>query len=225
MELKKSVKADLEWRKPTFLLIGLFVSLLAVYTAFERVGAEETDEGLVIGGEFYELVEEIPITTQPKELPPAPPMPSIFEETGNEVEVPDFRIDVGIDEETVTPEYEYVPIEAPVDVVTTADVPFIVVEDMPKFIGGEEARMKFLKDNIVYPSIARNAGIEGKVVISFVVEPDGRLSNFEVARGTSPSLDAEALRVAKLMPKWEAGKQRGKAVRVKYTMPISFSLN
>ncbi|MDR0368390.1 MAG: energy transducer TonB, partial [Bacteroidales bacterium] len=93
------------------------------------------------------------------------------------------------------------------------------------FPGGEEARLKFLRDNVVYPKIARETGVEGTVMVSFVVEPDGRITNVEIGRGRAPSLDEEAIRVAKLMPKWKAGKQRGKAVRVRCNMPIRFTLN
>ena len=99
------------------------------------------------------------------------------------------------------------------------------MEVLPEFVGGDEARIKFLQENLVYPKVAREIGIEGKVIVEFVVEPNGTLSNFKVARGAAPALDEEALRVAKLMPKWKPGKQRGKEVRVRYTMPITFTLN
>ena len=121
-------------------------------------------------------------------------------------------------------EEHFVQIEEKVEVVKEAEI-FVVVEVLPEYTGGEEARLKFLKDNIVYPKVARETGMEGRVTIAFVVEPNGSLSNFEVLRGAAPALDEEALRVAKLMPKWKPGKQRGKEVRVRYTMPITFTLN
>jgi len=102
---------------------------------------------------------------------------------------------------------------------------FIVVEEQPEFIGGEEARLKFLMDNLKYPREAKEANLYGKVIVSFVVEVDGSLSNIKILRSVHPLLDAEAIRVVKLMPNWKAGKQRGKAVRVQYHLPITFILN
>ena len=101
---------------------------------------------------------------------------------------------------------------------------FQVVEEMPEFPGGMGEAMKFLGRNIKYPVVAQQAKIEGRVIVQFVVERDGNLSNIHVVRGVSPELDAEAIRVIGLMPKWKPGKQRGKEVAVKYTVPIMFRL-
>jgi protein TonB len=103
-----------------------------------------------------------------------------------------------------------------------------VVEVFPEFSGGEKALLKFLSDNIVYPKEARGKGkkgIEGCVMIEFIVEKDGSLSNFTIKRSIHPLLDDEALRVVKLMPNWMPGKQNGKPVRVHFTQPIVFQLN
>ena len=104
------------------------------------------------------------------------------------------------------------------------EVIFQVVEEMPQFPGGMGEAMKFLAKNIKYPVVAQEAKIEGRVIVRFVVGRDGSVSNVEVMRGVSPELDAEAIRVVSMMPKWIPGKQRGKAVAVKYTMPIMFRL-
>lgn len=102
---------------------------------------------------------------------------------------------------------------------------FLVVDEMPAFPGGQEALFKYLTDNVIYPAIAKENGIQGRVVCTFVVEKDGRITNVEVVRsGGDPSLDKEAVRVIKSMPKWKPGKQRGQAVRVKFTIPVKFSL-
>lgn len=101
---------------------------------------------------------------------------------------------------------------------------FQVVEEMPKFPGGLQEAMVFIGKNIKYPVAAQQAKIEGRVIVRFVVGSDGSVSNVEVMRGVSPELDAEAIRVVSMMPKWIPGKQRGKAVAVKYTMPIMFRL-
>ena len=126
-------------------------------------------------------------------------------------------------------------VEHPKKVVAVVDIPkakeepqeevvFQVVEEMPQFPGGLSEAMKFLAKNIKYPVEAQQAKIEGRVIVRFVVGRDGSVSNVEVVRGVSPELDAEAVRVVSLMPKWIPGKQRGKAVAVKYTMPIMFRL-
>ena len=101
---------------------------------------------------------------------------------------------------------------------------FQVVEEMPQFPGGMGEAMKFLAKNMKYPVAAQQAKIEGRVIVQFVVEKDGSVSDVKVMRGVSPELDAEAIRVVSMMPKWIPGKQRGKAVAVKYTMPIMFRL-
>ena len=102
---------------------------------------------------------------------------------------------------------------------------FQVVEEMPQFPGGMGEAMKFLAKNMKYPVAAQQAKIEGRIIVQFVVERDGSVSDVKVMRGVSPELDAEAMRVVSMMPKWIPGKQRGKAVAVKYTMPVSFRLH
>ena len=98
------------------------------------------------------------------------------------------------------------------------------VEQMPSFPGGQWALMQYLANNIKYPVVAQENGIEGHVVVSFVVERDGSITDVQVVRSVDPSLDREALRVVRSMPKWIPGKQKGQAVRVKYNMPVSFRL-
>ena len=109
----------------------------------------------------------------------------------------------------------------------TADIPeelFQVVEEMPEFPGGMQECMKFLGKNIKYPPQAIKNEIQGRVIVTFVIMKDGSITNAEVVRGVDPLLDKEALRVVNLMPKWKPGKQRGKAVNVKYTIPVTFRL-
>ena len=100
-----------------------------------------------------------------------------------------------------------------------------VVEQMPKFPGGDEGLMSFLKDNIKYPAEAEKAGKQGRVVVTFVVGKDGAVNNAKVWRSVDEKLDAEALRVINAMPKWQPGKQRGQDVNVKFTLPVTFKLN
>ena len=101
---------------------------------------------------------------------------------------------------------------------------FEVVEQMPSFPGGPSALMKYLSENIKYPVVAQENGVQGRVVVSFVVERDGSITDVKVARSVDPSLDREAMRVVRSMPHWIPGKQNGSAVRVKYNVPVSFRL-
>ena len=101
---------------------------------------------------------------------------------------------------------------------------FDVVEEMPSFPGGQGALMSFLSSNIKYPVVAQENGVQGRVIVGFVVEKDGSISDVKVMRSVDPSLDREAQRVVKSMPKWKPGKQNGSAVRVKYTVPVVFRL-
>ena len=102
--------------------------------------------------------------------------------------------------------------------------PFTVVEDMPAFPGGMEAMIQFISSNIKYPADAKKQKVDGRVLVNFVVEKDGSITEVKVIKPTFPSLDAEAVRVVKAMPKWKPGYQNGQAVRVQFAMPINFSL-
>lgn len=138
------------------------------------------------------------------------------------------KVDGG-EEEPLTVGVE-VPADAPEVAVTGydggAETPkvFDVVEQMPEFPGGTAELMQFLSKNMKYPDEATKAGQEGRVIVSFVVEEDGRVTNAKVVKSVAPLLDAEALRVIGLMPRWEPGRQNGEAVRVKYTIPVTFRL-
>ena len=225
MELKKSVKADLEWKKPIFLQVGLVVALLIVFLAFELIGSKEKTSGMMIGGVQVFDDEKIIQTEQPKEIPPPPPQQmavSLIEVVADNIKLEDFTVDM---ESTQDLEIAEVFVEDTKEVEVKEQVPFVVVEIMPDFPGGDEARIKFLQEHLQYPKFAREAGLEGKVFVGFVVEPDGRLTNFSITRGVAPILDDEALRVVKMMPRWIPGKQRGKSVRVQFSLPITFTLN
>jgi protein TonB len=106
----------------------------------------------------------------------------------------------------------------------TTSAPFVIVEQMPEFPGGDLALRKFLANSVKYPAIAIENAIQGKVFVNFVVDKNGSISNVSIARGVDPSIDKEAIRVVKSMPKWIPGKQGGQAVRVSYTVPINFVL-
>ena len=105
-----------------------------------------------------------------------------------------------------------------------ADSVFVVVDQMPEFPGGETALRQFIAHGIKYPDDAKKAGIQGKVFVHFVINKSGNVVNSKIIRSVSPSIDQEALRVINTMPKWEPGKEKGKTVSVRYTMPIQFAL-
>ena len=116
------------------------------------------------------------------------------------------------------------------DVVTVEPEPeeeeiFMVVEDQPEFPGGTAALLEYLRKNIKYPAICRENNIQGRVLVTFIVNKDGAIVEPEVVKSVNPSLDKEALRVISQMPNWKPGSQRGKPVRVKYTVPVNFRLN
>lgn len=114
--------------------------------------------------------------------------------------------------------------EPPKHVVEETTKIFTVVEQMPMYPGGEGALLGYLRDNIHYPTVAAENGVQGRVVVGFVVERDGSITDVKILRGVDPSLDREAMRVVKSMPRWNPGKQNGSAVRVKYQVPVSFRL-
>ena len=227
MQIKKSEKASLEGNKLVYMLMGLVLVLSLCYVALEWTQKEVTtyDQPVDDFGLVEEELDEIQQTQQ--ETPPPPPPPAVQEvEVLNVVEdnVETESIEVNSEDDQnveieVAPPVEVVEDEEPEDVI------FVVVESMPEFPGGPQAMYKFLGENIKYPVIAQENGIQGRVVCQFTVNKDGSLVDIEVVRsGGDASLDKEAVRVIKSMPKWKAGKQRGKPVRVKYTLPVNFKL-
>ena len=214
MEVKKSPKADLEGKKSTWLLIGYVLILAVVFVAFEW--SERDKQILVAQGPVEIKFEEdmVPITQQEQKPTPPPPQAPSAEEVLKIVEN-----DANIEEtEVATSEDKG---EA-VQVVSTG--PAVVVEEMPSFPGGDAECMRFLNKNIKYPTIAQENGIQGRVILQFVVNKDGSIVDVVVARSVDPYLDKEAVRVVNMMPKWKPGKQRGKPVRVKFTLPVTFRL-
>lgn len=228
MELKKTKKADLENKRNTLLLLGLVLSLGIILLAFEWTTkpTKASDLGEIQTQEVEE--EIIPITREQEVKPPPPPPPPKVVEVLNivddDVEIEDeLEIDdTEADDETVI-DVSPVVVAEEEEEEEEAQV-FFIVEDMPEFPGGDLALRKYIANAIKYPVIAQENGIQGKVYVQFVVDKDGGVSDARIARGVDPSLDKEALRVVNALPKWKPGKQRGKPVRVSYTVPINFVL-
>ena len=227
MEIKKSPKADLEGKKTTWLLIGFVLILAVMFVAFEWTERDKqvtTDSGVEMP--IFEE-EMVPITEQvePKQAPPPPEAPKVEEVlqiAENDADVQETTIQSSEDDNQAV-EIKYVAPVVEEEEPEEAEI-FMVVEEMPEFPGGMAECLKFLGKNIKYPTIAQENGTQGRVIIQFVVERDGSISDVHVARGVDPYLDKEAVRVVKSMPKWLPGKQNGKAVRVKFTVPVMFRL-
>ena len=227
MELKKSLKADLEGKRNTLLLLGLVAALGITLLAFEWTTKPSKAEslGTIQTAEVEE--EIIPITREQEVKPPPPPPPpkviEVLNIVDDDVEIEDeLEIeDSEADDQTVI---DVAPVIATEEEEEDEAQVFFIVEDMPEFPGGDLALRKYIANQIKYPVIAQENGIQGKVYVTFVVGKTGKVANASIARGVDPSIDKEALRVVNALPTWKPGKQRGKPVNVSYTVPINFVL-
>jgi len=227
METKKSLKANLEKGKSLNLLMGIVVAMGLLFVSFEwgtpdmKIEAFDRDGGII-------WTDEIPITMPEPPTPPPPPpkivvadVLTVVDDTKNVADNP--HITTEDTPETPQPD-TYVPVIIVQDDEDEGETPFVIVEQMPVFPGGDQELLRFVNRSIKYPVIAQENGIQGRVTCSFVINRDGSVVDAEIIRGVDPSLDKEALRVISTMPKWKPGMQRGKPVRVKYTIPITFRL-
>jgi periplasmic protein TonB len=227
MDQKKSPKADLEGKKMIFTQIGLVIALAVVLVAFEWKSYEK--EIVNMGTrENVDVTEEIiPITEQKIKPPPVAPPKQVVAINIVEDDVAvddDINIDVEADQNTEV--QEYVPTVQDNSDEESAEEQqiFMVVESMPEFPGGEAALHQYLAENIKYPQMAKESGIQGRVFVTFVVERNGKVTDVKVLRGIGGGCDEEAIRVVQNMPSWTPGKQRGKPVRVQFNLPVKFTL-
>ena len=221
MELKKSESANLEKKRIPLIIIGILFSTALVLVAFEYKTYEMSISEL--GQLDIDLIEEeiIPISQQQPPPPPPPPAPTtVIEIVEDEKEIEEELV---IEDMEVTEDTEIEFIEEAVEEVVEEQI-FTIVEQMPSFPGGDAALMKYLGNSIKYPAIAKDAGIQGTVFVTFVVDEKGDVKDVKVLRSIGGGCDEEAIRVVKNMPKWSPGKQRGKAVKVQYNLPIKFTL-
>jgi protein TonB len=228
LEVKKNPEASLEQHKTTWLLIGYAIVFAALFVAFEWTETEKKETGGMVGPAIV-LEEEImvPITMPEKKVVPPPPaakqITEIIEIVEDDAEIEETEI------MSVEDQGEIVEINEDMNVVVEEEVEeekiFQVAEQQPEFPGGPRELMKFLRDNIQYPRISRENNSQGKALVAFVVNTDGSIQDIEVFRSSSDVyLDREAVRVVKAMPKWNPGKQAGKAVRVRFILPVTFRL-
>ena len=227
MEIKKSPNVSLEDKKLLYLLIGVVIALSFIFIALEWTKHDVTKYEVENVEEAFE--EELDIVQTAEELPPPPPPPpapevvealNVVEDTEETESIDMNTEDLETDTVVIAP-----PVEAPVEEEEEDNTIFMVVEQAPEFPGGMQKLMKFLGENVKYPVIAQENGIQGRAICQFVVNRDGSIVDIMVVRSAGDaSLDKEAVRLIKSMPKWKAGKQRGKAVRVKFTLPVNFRL-
>ena len=227
METKKTPKANLENKRPTWLLVGYVTVLAFMFVAFEWTRDVRVDTSGRITENVFEQDMEIPPTRQPEVTPPPPPQVTPINDVLTIID------DDATAEETNFASLEetgedvvikHIPVTVDEEVVVEDDI-FVVVEENPQFPnGGTAGLLQYLGKNIKYPTIPQENGTQGRVTVQFVVNKDGSIVDVKVIRGVDPYLDKEAVRVISTMPKWIPGKQRGVPVRCKFTVPVTFKL-
>jgi periplasmic protein TonB len=224
MEVKKTSKADLSNKTMFFFSIGLFITMSAIVAIFEYKTYEKSvDLGVTqLDGHLDELID-VPPTEQPPPPPPQLQQPQV-------VEVPDeekideeikVNLDVEMTEET---KVEQIEIKHEVEEEEDIDQIFTIVEEIAEPIGGKTAFYKYITENMKYPALARRMNVSGRVFCEFVVNRDGSIQDVKVVRGIGAGCDEEAVRVLQGAPPWKPAKQRGKAVRSRFHMPLTFKL-
>ena len=227
MVTKKTDKGNLENKRGLFVLVGFAVVLSLVYAGFELFASG--DKGAVfelVDDDFVTVVDDNVLATDQTPPPPQPQQQPqqevIIKIVDDNVHVDmDFNFDVEVTQDDVIPEIDDQEVEL-VEEAPTEDPPAKWTEEMPEFPGGSEALNAFLTREIQYPEVARSNGITGTVLIEFVVEKDGRVSNAKVKVPLFPECDKEAVRGVMAMPKWKPGKNNGQAVRCFYQVPVTF---
>jgi protein TonB len=225
MELKKNPKYDLNQKSPLFFSIGLVVALLCITLAFEWKG--EYDK--LVLKEPSDPFEE-PYMVMPTAFPkPKPPKPIEKKTISKPVIDPVFIVGEELDDLADEPSIH----EIDFDDVIIPDLPpepeepefLLIVESMPEFPGGTNAFYKYISEEIKYPNLAKMNGVTGKVFVQFIIDKDGSITDVVAIKGIGFGCDKEAVRVLENAPKWIPGKQRGREVRVRMVLPITFSLN
>lgn len=229
MEIKKSPQANLENKRVLFIEIGLIVALIVILAAFEYKTYDKNVS--MITAEVQQVIEEeqIPITMEtpppPPEMPQAPVLSDAIEIVDDDITIEeDIVINTEDDANFAVEIRDYITYTEE-EVVEEEEIPLAIVEEKPSFMGGDENTFtQWVFDRIVYPEVAKENGLQGRVVLSFIVDADGYVKNVTVLRSVDPSIDKEAVRVVSSSPRWKPGRQRDKAVRVRYNFPVLFQL-
>ncbi len=225
MELKKNPKSDLKRFRGLLLEIGLIVALILVIAAFTYTPSEHRIEKVDL---TYAPIEEqiTEITRQDQKTPPQPKKVEVKVISDLlQVVTNDTKVDVEVDFTEFEEDIEIIQQVGVKEEVIEDDQPFLFAETMPSFNGGDlSAFRNWVMSRIEYPQIAAENGISGRVVLTFVIEKDGSLSNIEVLLTPDRSLSEEATRILKMSPKWSPAMQRNQPVRLKFTLPVEFSI-
>ena len=230
MEVKKSPKASLENKRLLLTEIGLVVALGIVYIAFnasskdQKVAALEDTTQAVVEEEMIAIQQELP--PPPPEAPAIPVLSDQIDIVDDDIKLEDdMFLNLEDDSNLGVDIMDYKEAEVEEEEVEEEAIPFQFVEQKPSFNGGDANEFsKWVNSRLVYPEIAKENGVQGRVTLQFTVEADGRVTNVRVLRGVDESLDKEAVRVVSSSPKWKPGKQRDRAVKVTYTFPVIFQL-
>ena len=227
MTQKKSDRADLQNKRVLFTEIGCIVALALVYFGLEYSSAKTNTALLEEIDMMVEMEEMIPITFDtpppPPEMPKIPVLSDQIDIVDDDIEIEEIVINLEDHKDLGVEIIDYIPVEE--DEVDEETLPFVMVEQKPKFNGGDANEFsKWVNSRLQYPQICIENGRQGRVTISFTIKTDGTLSDVKVLRGVDPALDQEAVRVVKSSPKWTPGKQRDRAVAVSYTFPVIFQL-
>lgn len=228
MEIKKTEKASLENKRLIFAEVGLIAALLVVFAGFES--STRAKEVAFLQGNTL-IDDEDDILAIPLDTPPPAPQAPALPMLSDELEIVEDDVTVDLDfqslDDTDIPVdiQEYVRQEVVEEDVEEETLPFVTVEQKPTFNGGDANDFaKWVNSRLVYPEIAKDNGVEGRVVLQFTIGKDGRLQDVKVLNSPDESLAREAIRVVSSSPKWEPGRQRDRAVKVSYTFPVIYRL-
>ena len=223
MEIKKNPKADLQNKRGLLLEVGLALALIFVIAAFAYTPKEHRIEQVDLN--YGPVEEEITEITRQDQKPPEPPKKVEMKVIADLLQVVtnDTKITTEVDFAEFSDDTEILQQVEVVEETIEDDAPFVTAETMPTFQGGDLNTFRnWVQSNVKFPRIALENGISGRVILSFVIERDGRLTNIKVLRTPDRSLSEEAVRVLSQSPKWTPGKQRNQVVRVSYTLPVEF---
>lgn len=226
MDLKKTKQASLENKRGTYFIVGLLISCSLILISFEWTRPVDLEKDLAAlddRGIDIEIIQAIR-REAPKPKPKLPAVMEVIEVVNNEIELEPIVFDPEVTGDTEIPDFIFK--DEPEDLVTDEPEIFYIVEEMPLFNGGNPRTefMKYIARNMTYPREPAENGVFGRVTVQFDIDEKGRLVNLLIIRGVDPALDAEAIRVVQGSPDWTPGKQRGKAVKVRFTFPINFVL-
>ncbi|RPI45959.1 MAG: energy transducer TonB [Bacteroidetes bacterium] len=228
MKTKKAPRANLEKRRLSHIIIGFIITLSLIVISFEWTSPQDLSADVGNAHEiFYEVEEMVSLPRdepRPEKKLELPPLKEILEIVDNDVPVPEVVFDIEVTGKTT---YNFDnPVDPGPEDLDDGPIDFILVEDKPLFNGGnpEVEFSRYIARHLIYPEIAAENGVSGRITVQFVIDRTGSLVDLVIVRGVDPALDAEALRVVSSSPKWTPGMQRGKPAPVRFTFPINFVL-